>query len=344
MSGLVAQILAGCSAGSDAEEKIATEVNVQVAKISRADLHAYVEAYGVVEPQPAGGSQSAGAAKLAAPVAGIVMAVPAKEGERVAADTVIVKLEDRAALAAVDKANHTLTLATQVMERQNKLKAIDGTSDKAVQEATQQLAAARAEVATAQAQLALVHLATPVAGVVVHINVQPGQAVDFNTIVAEVVDPDRMTVTTSVPAAEATALKAGQTADVFADGSDQAVSKATVSFVSPSIDTKTGAVVVRLALPRTANLRSGQSVRTRIISESHSGMVVPVESVVSDGEGHSVIAKVEGDQARQQPVEAGLRDGNLIEIRSDQLKEGDVVVTVGAYGLPKETKVRVINP
>ena len=336
--------LAGCSAASPDSTAVATEVAVHVAKVTRADLHAYVEAYGVVESQPAGGNQSGGAAKLAAPTAGIVMAVPAKEGERVPAGTIIVKLNDRAALASVDKANHTLAFATQVVERQDKLKAIAGTSDKAMQEAAQQLAAARADLATAQAQLALVQLATPVAGIVSHINVQPGQAVDFNTIVAEVVDLDRITVTTNVPAAEATALKLGQAADIFAEDGDQVTAKASVSFVSPSVDAKTGAVLVRLALPRNASLRPGQTVRARIVSESHSGLAVPVESVVRHGDGHSVIAKVEGDQARQQPVEAGLRDGALIEIRNTQLKEGDTVVTVGAYGLPKESKVRVISP
>ena len=40
----------------------------------------------------------------------------------------------------------------------------------------------------------------------------------------------------------------------------------------------------------------------------------------------------------------GLPDGTLVEIEGDGLSEGQSVVTVGAYGLPKETKVRVLNP
>jgi len=43
-------------------------------------------------------------------------------------------------------------------------------------------------------------------------------------------------------------------------------------------------------------------------------------------------------------VKTGLRDGTLVEIEGDGLSEGQSVVTVGAYGLPKETKVRVLNP
>jgi hypothetical protein len=43
-------------------------------------------------------------------------------------------------------------------------------------------------------------------------------------------------------------------------------------------------------------------------------------------------------------VKAGLRDGDLIEVDAEGLKEGDTIVTVGAYGLPKETKVKIAKP
>jgi hypothetical protein len=33
----------------------------------------------------------------------------------------------------------------------------------------------------------------------------------------------------------------------------------------------------------------------------------------------------------------------LIEVKADDLEEGMTVVTVGAYGLPKETKIRVVG-
>ena len=312
------------------EEKTVTEVAVQVAKVVRTTLRAHVEAYGQVEPEPAGGGKPAGAARLSAPAAGVVMAVPAKEGERVEAGAVIVKLDDRAALAQ-------LRLAEQQMERQIKLKETGGTSEKAVQEAAQQLAAA-------QSQLALVQLTSPIAGVVARINVQPGQAVDVNTVVAEVVDSSRLVVTANVPADEAALLKKGQPAEIFSGSADKPVATGTVSFVSPHVDPKTGAALVRLTLPTDSGLRSGQFVRARIVSEEHTDrLAVPRESIVTDVEGHSVLAVVVGDKAMQKPATVGVRDGNLVEVAAEGLKEGDTVVTVGAYGLPKETKVKVIS-
>ena len=323
--------LAGCQpGGNDEEPKVATEVAVQVAKVTRATLRTRVEAYGLVEPEPAGGGQPAGATRLAATVAGVVMAVPAKEGERVEAGAVIVKLDDRLALSA-------LALAEQQFERQKKLRTVEGTSEKSFQEASQQLAAARA-------QLALVQLATPLSGVVARINVQPGQAVDLNTVVAEVVDPSRLVVTASVPGNEAARLKAGQPAELFVENAGQPAASGNVSFVSPAVDSKTGTVLVRVALPKDSGLRPGQFVRARIVSEERAGrLAVPLASVVTDVEGHSVIALVEGDQAAQKSVKAGVRDGGLVEVEGEGLKEGDTVVTVGAFGLPQQTKVRVVK-
>jgi membrane fusion protein, multidrug efflux system len=323
--------LGGCKPGAQEDEtKVTTEVAVQVGKVTRATLRAHVEAYGTVEPEPAGGGKPAGAARLAAPAPGIVTVVPAKEGERVEAGAVIVKLDDRAALAQ-------LTLAEQQMERQNMLKESGGTSEKAVQEAAQQLAAARA-------QIALVQLATPLAGTVARINVQPGQAVDMNTVVAEVVDLNRLVVSAGIPVSQISALKTGQAAQIYTGDDDQPVATGKVSFISPSVNEKTGAALVRVAVPPDAGLRPGQFARLRIVSEERAGrLAVPLESVVTDVEGHSVVAVVEGDMASQKPVKVGVRDGGLVEIESEGLKEGDTVVTVGAYGLPKETKVRVIQ-
>lgn len=335
----------GCKQEAHEEEKKEpTEVAVQVAKITLATLRSRVEAYGTVEPEPAGDGKPAGAARLAAPAAGIVMAVPVMEGAHVEAGAVIVRLDDRGAVAMADKARSAVMFAEQLVARQNKLKAVEGTSEKAIQEASQQLAVAKSELAVAQAQLALVQLTTPLAGTVARINVQPGQAVDLNTVVAEVVDNSRLVINASVPAGEASSLKTGQTAEVFIENHDQPVS-ATVSFVSPSVDAKTGSVLVRLMLPASAGLRSGQFVRVRIVSEERAGrLAVPLASVVTDGEGHSVIAVVDGDKATQKSVKTGTRDGDLVEVEGEGLKEGDTVVTVGAYGLPKETKVRVLKP
>jgi len=214
------------------------------------------------------------------------------------------------------------------------------------QEADERLAAARAELAAAQAATAQVRLASPLDGVVAHINVQPGQSVDLNTIVAEIIDLKRLVVSVNVPTDEAGRLRPGQPAEIFIDNLKDAATTGSVSFVSPTIDLKTASALVRLSVPEDSALRPGQFVRARIATEQLTDrLVVPRESVVKteDGNGKAIYL-VEGDRAVQLPVKTGLRDGDLIEVEADGLKEGDTIVTVGAYGLPKQTKIKITEP
>jgi len=342
---LTLPLLSGCGGGpSEPEEKVTTEVAVQVGKVTRVTLRARVDAYGTVEAEPAGGGKPAGAARLSAPAAGIVMAVPVKEGERVEAGSVVVKLDDRVALAQVEKARHAVQFAEQQMARQNKLKAVEGTSERQIQEAAQQLAAAQAELATAQAQLALVQLTTPLAGIVARINVQPGQTVEPNTIVAEVIDPARLVATVNLPAAEAALLKAGQSAELVAERDAKVAAQGKVLYVSPQVDAKTATVLVRVSVPPDSGLRSGQFVHVRVITEERAGrLAVPREAVYTDHDGNGTLSTVEGDVAKQRAVKVGLRDGGLVEVEGDGVMEGATVVTLGSYALPKETKVRVVK-
>jgi membrane fusion protein (multidrug efflux system) len=334
--------LAGCHPGEPEEEKTApTEVAVQVAQVTRATLRATVEAYGTVEPEPAGGGKPGGAARLSAPAAGVVMEVPVKEGERIEAGAVVVRLDDRVALAVVERARTAVAFGEQLVARQERLQRIEGTSQKAIQEAAQQLATAKAELAAAEAQLALVQLRSPLAGTVARIHVQPGQAVDLNTVVAEIVDTSRLVVTANMPAAEAAPLKAGQPAEITADAVRAA---GTVQIISPQADPKTGTVLVRVSVPGDAGLRPGQFVRVRIVIEERPGrLAVPRESVYTDPDGASTLSLVEGGIARQRAVKVGLRDGPLVEVEGEGITEGATVVTLGSYALPKETRVRVLD-
>jgi membrane fusion protein (multidrug efflux system) len=117
-----------------------------------------------------------------------------------------------------------------------------------------------------------------------------------------------------------------------------------VIFIGSQVDPATGTVLARLAVPKTAGLRPGQFVQARLFSEElKDRLAVPVASVVTDPEEGSVIAIVEAGKATRRKVKTGLRDGDLIEVEGEGVVEGQNVVTVGAYGLPKETKVRVVG-
>ncbi len=310
------------------EAKVVAEVPVHVGKITRATLRDYVTAYGLVEPEPAGKLPAANA-RVASPVAGVVTAAFCAEGQHVEKDALLFQLDSRSSDVAV-------SFAEKTVERQKKLLAGNGTSQKALQEAEMQLASARV-------QQALLQIKAPLSGSLTRINVKAGEAVDLTTVMAELIDLDRLVVNAAVPSAELRSLKADQPAQVHADKTAEWLT-GLVTYVGSQIDPKTDTAAVRVALAAQSGLRPGQFVAVRIVCEEHKDcLAVPVESVVKTPEGTNTIALVQDNQSVIKPVETGLQDNGWVEVKGEGLEADAVVVTEGAYGLPNATKVRVLK-
>ena len=306
------------SASGDEDAATPTIVSVQVGALKRMTLHHYVTGYGTVEPAPATVNEPAADAPLAAPTAGVVAQVNVVEGEHVKKGEVLMTLNSGTA---------TADYTEQEVARQKKLYAQHNTSLKALQDA--------------EAQLALLRVITPLSGTVAGVNVKPGAAVDVNTIVAEVMDLQRLVVKTGIPASQAGELKPGQEMQVLTDPPVTAP----LSYVSPTVDTNSSTVLAWAALPADSGLRPGQFVPLQIVTAVHANcLAAPEESVVTDIAGHSVISLVHGDEATQTPVQTGFRENGWVEVEGAGFKAGDSVVTVGAYGLPEKTKIQVVNP
>jgi membrane fusion protein (multidrug efflux system) len=326
---------------AEEEKKPETLVTVSVGKVVRATLHAFVTGYGSVETSPTGG------ARLAASAAGLVVAVPGVEGARLEPNAVVVQLDARAADAAVRRARTAVGNAEKARDRQNELLGADGTSQRAVQEAADRLAAAYAELAAALLQQSQLAIRAPLAGTLARITVRPGEWLEAGKEVGEVVDLDRLTVAVQLPAHDAVAVQVGQAASLFARlaADEKPVAEGTVQFVAPTVNPATNTVLVRVALPKASGVRPGKFTAVRIATETRADkLAVPAESVVTDSEGHYTVSVVEKDVAKQVPVQVGLTEGDLVEVAGEKIVEGAAVVTVGAYGLPKETKIRVAAP
>lgn len=320
-------------------EGAASEVAVHVGKIVRTTLYRYVSAYGTVEAEPAMAGKPAARAFLSSPVGGILTEVRCVEGQEVERGSVLFRLDARVAEVTVLKAKKQLEFAEQTFERQKQLLAADGTSQKSYQEAEQSLSTARSELAAAQTELSLLEIKAPIAGTLVRLDARLGRFIEPNTVLAEVIDFNRLVVTAQVPSREALALKPGQPVNFGQDS----VASGTLALVGKDIDPRTDTVVVRVSLPPGAGFLPGQFLNIRIAAEERrERLAVSIESLVTE-DGRSEIAVVEGDRAAKRPVTAGLRDRGLVEVDGEGLKEGMTVVTVGAYGLPKESRIRIVD-
>ncbi len=321
------------------EPEPATEVAVQTGKITKAALHRYVMAYGTVEPEPALGGKPAAGSKIAAPMAGILTQSHCEEGQQVKKGALLFELDTRNTEALIAKAEVAVEFAQKNFARKQQLNATDNISRKLYDEAEQLLQSARKDLLNAQIQRELLQIKAPLSGTVAAIHFKAGEAVGLNTVLADLIDLDRLDIAIHVPSREAAALRLGQSLEI-GTGSIQ---PGKLVFIGPQVDPLTDTVLVRATLNKNSGLRPGQFVNVHILVEERTDrLTVPVESVVTR-DGSSVIAVVEGDIAKQKTVKPGLRDGNLVEISGEGLRESMTIVSQGVYGLPPETRIRVLK-
>lgn len=331
------------------ESEVVTDVAVQIGKVTRTTLRRYVMAYGIVEPQPAINGKLPASSKIAAPIVGILNQVYCEEGQRVQKGARLFELDTRTADALIAKANVAVEFAQKNFARKQQLIATDNTSRKLYDEAEQLLQAARKDLSNAQTQRELLLIKAPLSGTVTAIHFKIGEAVGLNAVLADLIDLDRLDIALRVPSQEAVALRLGQLVKIYAGTETQVntdpkpIQESKVAFISPQIDPLSDTVLVRVSLDTDSGLRPGQFVTARIVvEERQQRLAVPIKSVVTN-EDTSLIALVEGDRAKRKTVKLGLRDGNFVEVEGEGIREGMTVVTEGVYGLPPETRIRVVK-
>lgn len=307
----------GDDEGAGPDEKTAPIISVETGALKRMTLHSYVSGYGSVEPAPATADEPAAGGALSSPSAGVVAKVDVIVGQQVKQGDVLVEL---------NSGTTSFAYAEAEVERQKKLFANQNTSLKNLQDA--------------EAQFAALRIVSPVSGTVTRLPAKAGMAVDANTVVAEVIDLNRLAVSAQIPATDANALKANEEVQL----STTPPVTTSLSFVSPAVEANDGTVLTRALLPPDSGLRPGQFVPLKIVTAVRTNcLAAPADSVVTGQDGKSFIALVKGDEAAQVPVTAGLRENGWVEIEGKDLKAGDPVVTVGAYGFPEKAKIRAAN-
>jgi len=99
------------------EEKTETIVAVEVGKVVKTTLRAYVIAYGTVEPAPAGAGQEVASVRITPAVSGVVTVANAVEGQRVEKGALLFQLDDRVARANLERARQAARKARQMADK-----------------------------------------------------------------------------------------------------------------------------------------------------------------------------------------------------------------------------------
>ena len=192
----------------------------------------------------------------------------------------------------------------------------------------------------AAAQLAYTEIRSPIDGVVTDRPSYPGETPPAGSPLLTVMDTSSVVARAHIPQNEAAAMKPGDSATITAPGDLQVSGK--VRLVSPALDPNSTTVEVWVeAANPDGRLRPGTTVTVAIVAATFNhSVIVPTSALLKTPEGDSIVMIVSGDHARQVSVEAGVRQGDRVQITKG-LSGGENVIVMGAYGLPDNTQVKI---
>ncbi len=205
-----------------------------------------------------------------------------------------------------------------------------------------QLSSAKGKYEGAAAQLSYSEIRSPLDGVVTDRPLYPGEMAAAGSPLLTVMDISRVTARAHIPQSDAALLKVGDYATITIPGREETV-EGKVSLVSPALDPNSTTVEIWVeAKNPKQTLRPGSSVRLSIISHAvPDALVIPAASLLTGADGATTVMVIGDDQhAHQQAVKVGIRQDDKLQI-TEGVKEGQRVVTEGAYGLPDNAHVAV---
>lgn len=207
-----------------------------------------------------------------------------------------------------------------------------------------QLTSAKGKYLGAEAQLSYTEIHSPIDGVVTDRPLYPGEMASTSAPLITVMNLSSIIARAHIPQSDALLLRNGDKVTITVPGLE-AVS-GTVTLVSPALDPNSTTVEIWVqAKNADQQLRPGTTVQIAITAQTvHDALVIPASALLNASENKGQVMVIDGQgKAQSRDVETGIQGQEGIQIVSG-LKPGEQVVTVGAYGLPDKTKVKIEKP
>jgi RND family efflux transporter MFP subunit len=295
-------------------------------------------------------------ATIRAETGGTVLELYAEQGQSVARDQKLAKLDDNVIRDAYESARSTVQtaqlaveLAKRNQQRNQALYDAGAISSRDLEQAglmlsstEGQYADAQARLASAERQLKRTEVHSPLAGVVSERKINMGDDVTPGTPLFTVVDLGSLRFEAAVPSEQLQAIHVGMPVEFTVDGFPGRVWTGKISRVNPAVDPATRQVRITITVPNeTGRLATGLFASGRIAAQSQNAVSVPVTAVDERGVA-PVVYKVAGGKVQKVTVELGVRDdlAELVEVRAGVVA-GDTLLMGSAQGISEGSLVQV---
>lgn len=170
----------------------------------------------------------------------------------------------------------------------------------------------------------------PLAGQIAQRFVQPGERLNVDARIVEIVDLDNLEWQVPLSPQDVAQVRVDATASLHIEGLPEPLS-ARIARINPSATADTRSVMVYLSLPRHPALRQGLFGQGQITVDTREGLAIPASAVSRDS-GRDEVLRIDGDRIVRVPVQVGLRASrggdatqSFVEITAG-LKAGDRIL------------------
>ena len=208
------------------------------------------------------------------------------------------------------------------------------------------MAAAKAQVASAEAQLSYAEITSHISGVVSDRTLFEGEMAVPGTPLVTVMDISSVVARVNIPQNQGGGVKVGQPAEVIpADGGDMVPGRVTV--VSPATDPNGTTLQIWVQADNPGErLKPGASVHVKVITglrRQGCRTTVPATAILPGEEGGTAVLVIDSESvAHRHVVTLGIREGDKVQILNGA-RPGDEVVVQGGLGVDDKAKVKKVD-
>lgn len=260
---------------------------------------------------------------VSAQVTGRIVDVLVEEGDALTKGAILARMDDTVEVARLAEDEADLEFLKKEFDRLKRLRENGHVSQQAVDAARSQYDMAAARLETDKLTAGRKHVSAPMDGMVLRRDVEPGQTVSPGEVLFWIGQLKPLRIDAEVDEEDIPQVRPGQDALIKADAFPDRAIQAKVTEITPRGDPVNKVFRVRLTLPEDTPLMIGMTVEVNIISRviDHA-LTLPFSSVL-DGK---VYILDDRGKVRPHPVDAGVTDGEIVEIRGGL--DGDEAVVL----------------
>ena len=188
------------------------------------------------------------------------------------------------------------------------------------------------------------HVVADVDGLINKVYVHEGDIVPASMPLVEIIAQDRFEARLGVEPEDINRLRIDQPISLFSIYMQSSRGVAgQIRTISKSVNTVTRLVDLFVVFPSPAEFLPGEYIQGKITISSKETLLIPRTAVLPKGD-HYVLFTVKDGRAWEQSVHVGLESDKDIEVISEILQQGDLVVVLGNYELHDGMKTKGEEP